>query len=299
MDAPSRPSPPGQGLLRFHVANAEALAFRSDFSRDLYELSLRLSLEKSDNTRRAYLAENLRFLRALDKSPKEINERDVRDYIVELALNRANSFSRIAQAYSALRYFYERIRKQDFFRELPAPRKDEDRPTPLTPAHAERVIRAGRDPRSRAMLRLIYNAGLRSRELIELRRSDFDVEEGALLIDAGGSNERRVKLSPALFFVLEEYLTAAQENGLIFPGRGADGKLGKRTVERAFQAALKNANLPEKTDIRALRAAGAEKRLLEKKTAEEMEKARRKTGFNALRSKPRRPAPPPDDPGES
>src|SRR5262249_33630708 len=79
---------------------------------------------------------------------------------------------------------------------VPLPRLGRRLPEPLTPEEAEAIVTAPdaspRGLRDRAMLELMYGAGLRVSEVVSLRVSDIDLEEGLVRCMGKGARQRVV-----------------------------------------------------------------------------------------------------------
>jgi integrase/recombinase XerD len=86
--------------------------------------------------------------------------------------------------------------RPDAGRSVALPRLGRRLPEPLTPAEAEAIVTSPdgspRGLRDRAMLELMYGAGLRVSELVSLRVSDIDLEEGLVRTTGKGAKERVV-----------------------------------------------------------------------------------------------------------
>jgi len=103
--------------------------------------------------------------------------------------------------------------------------------------------------RFRTMLEIMYAAGLRVSEVLNLKRSDPSPDMEFLRIKGKGSKERIVPIGKTASFFLKKYLDAVgkklsdasgNEDGLLFPGpRGA----GKPLSRVAFWKRLKKAAL--------------------------------------------------------
>jgi integrase/recombinase XerC len=101
---------------------------------------------------------------------------------------------------------------------------------------------AGLDPlaiRNRALLELVYSAGLRSREAVDLDLGDVDFEQEAVHIRGKGGKERVVPLGEEAAYRLRLYLESARpklirgaEDALFVSARGR--RLDTSTIRRLF-----------------------------------------------------------------
>ncbi|HET7315025.1 site-specific tyrosine recombinase XerD [Salinisphaera sp.] len=144
---------------------------------------------------------------------------DIQDY---LALrNTHNSSSRsAARLLSSLRQFYRYQKRAGAIESDPTaliemPVQGRRLPKTLTEADVEALIRApdtGTDLglRDRAMLELMYAAGLRVSELVSATRAQVNTRQGVIRVTGKGGRERLVPLGEAAVDWLERYLTGAR-----------------------------------------------------------------------------------------
>jgi integrase/recombinase XerD len=141
---------------------------------------------------------------------------DLERYLAEL---RANGLAptTIARRAAALRSFFRHqvlvgARAENPAAELPLPRRARRLPRTLSPGEAERLIEAakGTSPRAmrdRALVELLYGAGLRVSEAVGLERSGVDLD-GRLVRAAGkGGKERIVPIGRQAVDALRRYLS--------------------------------------------------------------------------------------------
>jgi integrase/recombinase XerC/integrase/recombinase XerD len=93
--------------------------------------------------------------------------------------------------------------------------------------------------RNRALLELVYSAGLRSREAVELDLADVDFEQEQVRVHGKGGKERVVPLGEEAAHWLARYLRDARpelargaENALFLSNRGK--RLDTSTLRRLF-----------------------------------------------------------------
>ena len=134
-------------------------------------------------------------------------------YIAGLArrgLSPATSRRRI----SALRQFYrfllqENVRADDPTSRLDAPKRARALPKTLSPAEIEQLIEAAETPRDRALIELLYGAGLRVSELVSLPlRAAPKPGQEHMVVEGKGGKERLVVLGRPALAALEAHLAA-------------------------------------------------------------------------------------------
>jgi site-specific recombinase XerD len=205
----------------------------------------------SESTRRAYRVDVEEFGRWLDARGIDLEGVDVRvlaDYAADLGAARPGRTPRrlapatIARKLAAVRAF---LRFTLGPARVPdarlAPRRPRRLPTAPKPDEVERELDGlGSDGplqiRNRALAELIYSAGLRSREAVDLNLSDVDFDREAVRVLGKGAKERMVPLGEEAAYWLGRWLqvrprlaTGAQ-NSLFLSARGK--RLDTSTLRR-------------------------------------------------------------------
>lgn len=139
----------------------------------------------------------------------------LRDFVAHLA-SEGLAASTVARKVSALRGYFgflvgEGVLEADPTERLEAPRRGRPLPEVLSLDEIERLLASpsAEEPlafRDRAILEVLYGAGLRVSELIGLRLGDLFPEEGLLRVTGKGSKQRLVPLGAGALRSLERYL---------------------------------------------------------------------------------------------
>ncbi len=194
-----------------------------------------LTLERglAANSLAAYrrdLADHLAFLRDSDRTEAAaVTESDIIRYLAHLHRRQAATAS-ICRKLTALRQFYrylvaERLLAIDPTANVQAPRLVKKLPATLTLDEVERLLAAPdvntlRGMRERAMLEVLYAAGLRVSELVHLTRGDVNLKLGFVRCVGKGGKERIVPLGTVAVGWLTRYLDARNdEQPFLFPGQ--------------------------------------------------------------------------------
>ncbi|MDO9289884.1 MAG: site-specific integrase, partial [Thermodesulfovibrionales bacterium] len=83
-----------------------------------------LSRKYSYKTVKGYIYYNRDFLNFTDKGPSEVNDDDVKDYLLYLAEEKESATATINQAINALKFYYGSMLKRKFVYEVKRPRKE-------------------------------------------------------------------------------------------------------------------------------------------------------------------------------
>ena len=146
------------------------------------------------------------------------------DYTVALR-DRGLSAATVRRRMAAVRAFFKHRAREggraDAGRTVPLPRLGRSLPDPLTKAEAEAIVTrpdtSPRGLRDRAMLELLYGAGLRVSELVSLRVSDIDLAEGVVRCTGKGAKQRMVPMGKSSTEATRIYL----QRGRPVPGPAA------------------------------------------------------------------------------
>ena len=193
----------------------------------------------SENTQRTYLQHFKEFLRFYpDSHPVDLSEMEIRNYILYLIEQRKLSKSTQNQAINSIKFFYEKVMRQDrVVYYLERPMKDKKLPEVLSQEEVMNLFEALDNIKHRTMLMLIYSAGLRRSEMLNLRIGDVDFHRNIVFIRGGkGHKDRQSVLSANLAPVLQQYLKEFAPGFWLF-----EGQKGERYSASSLQHVLKQA----------------------------------------------------------
>jgi site-specific recombinase XerD len=203
-----------------------------------------------ESTRRAYRGDVEEFGRWLDRRRLRVRDVDVRvltEYAAELGRARPRKLApaTIARKLAAVRSFLRFTLGPGNVPDASlAPRRTRRLPDPPKPAEVEAALEAfeGDGPlptRNRALVELVYSAGLRSAEAVGLDLADVDFDREQLHVRGKGGKERIVPLGEEAALLLARYLQGARpqlarraENALFLSARGR--RLDTSTLRRVF-----------------------------------------------------------------
>jgi integrase/recombinase XerD len=164
----------------------------------------------------AYRRDLADFCRWLEGSPDGASPDQLASYVASMRAAGLASTT-IARRVAALRSFYRHqmllgVRGDNPAAELELPRRRRTLPRTLSPGEAERLIEAasGTTPRSlrdRALVELLYGAGLRVSEAVGLERNGVDLEQRVVRCIGKGSKERVVPVGREAVEALRRYLS--------------------------------------------------------------------------------------------
>ena len=208
----------------------------------------------AESSRRAYRSDLREFARWLQRHGRRLDDVDVRTlaaYAADLGAARPGQQPRklapstVARRLASVRSFLRhalgpaRVSDASF-----APRRARRLPDAPRPAEIDATLAGLADDgplglRNRALLELVYSAGLRSAEAVSLDLRDIDFEQEQVQVRGKGGKERVVPLGEEAAYWLARYLREARpalargaEDALFLSARGR--RLDTSTLRRAF-----------------------------------------------------------------
>jgi site-specific recombinase XerD len=194
----------------------------------------------SENTQRTYLQQFKEFLLFFkDTHPVDLTDIEIRNYILYLIERRKLSKSTQNQAINSIKFFYEKVLMQErkvYY--LERPMKDKKLPEVLSQEEVINIFEALDNIKHKAMLMLIYSAGLRRSEMLNLRIGDVDFHRNIVFIRGGkGHKDRQSVLSKNLTPLLQQYLSEYNPGFWLF-----EGQKGERYSASSLQHLIKQAS---------------------------------------------------------
>lgn len=208
----------------------------------------------SPRTAKSYLAHVLRALPHFGPDPEDWAPDDARSYLIAL-LERGVSHTYAAQAVSALKFLWKRVlRRSDLETDLPHPHQKPRLPSVLSRDEVRRLLDAIDNPKHKALVLLIYSAGLRVSEAVQLRSVHIDRDRALLHVTHGkGDKDRYTLLSDVALEALLRYRSVAPTSVWLFPGTDTRKPLSVRSVQHIVASARERANIDKHVTVHTLR----------------------------------------------
>lgn len=168
-----------------------------------------------------------------NKPFKEITDKELFNFIYHLVEHKHISASYQRQIVGSLQLFYQVMYNRNIpFEYLQVKQREHKLPVVLSKSEVMDIINNTNNLKHKAILSLIYSAGLRIGELLALKKSDIDSERMVIHIKGTkGKKDRYTILSPKVLVLLREYYSVYKPKSFLFEGQ----KGGKYTAESAGQ----------------------------------------------------------------
>lgn len=189
-------------------------------------ISLRGLTDHTIKSYSTYIRSYLIYLQdVLHKKPEDVSWQELRDYVVYIQKERSLSDRTINSCISQLRFFtlYVLHKPWDPY-QLPIRKFNSYLPFVPSKKEVHLFISSLPDIKDKAMVSLMYSAGLRIGEVRNLRCSDIDRANMRIYIAHGKNrSDRYAILSPGALVLLEQYWRARKPGNYLFPLQtGAD-----------------------------------------------------------------------------
>jgi len=248
--APGRPglAPPGTPHRRpVPIADAETAAALGERAQSALVLR-----RYSPRTARAYMKHVRRCL--ADLTGAALTDDVMAGYIVE-RVDRGLSAGYHGQLVAAVRFLCEVVLdRPDLAARIPSPKRAKSLPVVLSVREVVRLLDAFANPKHRLMALVLYSAGVRVGELVQLRIEDLDVERGLIRVRNGkGAKDRYTLYSQQLADTVAMYRKLYAPSAYLFTGRRNDRPISTRTVQKVLSGAARRAGLEKHVTPHTLR----------------------------------------------
>ncbi|MDB4104869.1 tyrosine-type recombinase/integrase [Salibacteraceae bacterium] len=203
----------------------------------------------SKNTVNTYTSMFLKFMRYVHPThPKDVTEDEIKAYMNKLVADNQVSQSTHNQTINAIKFYYEYVlglEKKKYW--IDRPRKEEKLPDVLSENQALNLISAGNNLKHQCIMALLYSAGLRRGEIINLRIEDVKMDRGQIFVRGGkGKKDRVTILGDSIKIGLVRYLAEYKPNYWLFEGPNRK-QYSATSVGQIVRTAAKKAGIKKAT----------------------------------------------------
>jgi integrase/recombinase XerD len=210
----------------------------------------------SHKTIKAYLSCLRSFVHYFHpRHPRELREGDIKGYLLHLLEKRSFSPSSVNQVFNALRFLYVDLYQMSFaIGSVPRPKKEKKLPVVLSEHEVKQILESTANLKHKALLMLIYSAGLRVGEATRLRPEDIDSDRNLIHIRGGkGRKDRYTILSGTVLSTLRDYWKAHRPEKYLFEGQETGKPYSIRSIEKVFSRAAQRAQIGKEVTVHTLR----------------------------------------------
>lgn len=176
----------------------------------------------SESTVKTYSLFIADFFNYIKETPlTTITNRDVEKFIEDVFIPKKYSISTHRQFVSAiklLKAFYPECKIEEL--QLKRPKKSRILPTVLSKEEVIDLLRYTKNLKHRAILAMIYSAGLRISELLSLQLTHIDVDRRQILVkNSKGRKDRNIILAESIIPLMNNYLISYQPEMYFVEGK--------------------------------------------------------------------------------
>jgi site-specific recombinase XerD len=192
----------------------------------------------SEKTQVMYHAAARDLEKYFNKPPDQLNEGDVKSFLLSIVQVRKLSQSSLKINYSALRFLYETTLGKGWAMDrIPYPKTTKSIPRILTKSEIQKIFDATVTLKQKVMLMVTYSAGLRISETARLKITDIDSARMLIRVEQGkGNKDRHTLLSQVALETLRDYWKEYRPKNWLFPkDTSPEDHVPIDTIRQTFQ----------------------------------------------------------------
>ena len=209
----------------------------------------------SESTLKTYSAYFKDFMHYFsERDLNTIQKEEINNYILSLIQILFISGSEQNQRINAIKFYYEKVlgRDKELIR-IERPRKERVLPDTLSKTDIKAILGNTSNIKHRCILELVYSAGLRRNELLNLKLSDIDSKRMLIKIRGGkGKKDRYSLLSNNVLIHLREYFIAYKPKDWLFEGQHGE-KYSSSSITRVLKKSAQKAGIKRRVHLHMLR----------------------------------------------
>jgi site-specific recombinase XerD len=189
-----------------------------------------------------------------DKPLESVTDEDIREYLLYIIDEKKVSQSYQNQAINAIKFYYEQVLgrpTKTYY--LQRPKKEKRLPGVLSEEEVASILRQVENLKHKCILYLIYSAGIRLGEAVNLRITDIDSKRKMIIIRNGkGKKDRYSLLSDTLLELLRKYYRVYKPKVWLFEGQFG-GPYSDKSIQTIFKKAWQKSGIRKKATVHTLR----------------------------------------------
>lgn len=179
-----------------------------------------------------------------NKLPEYITEEELREYLTFLIQQaKSNSKTEFKHTVYSMRFYFKMLGKPMTVT-LPKIKEDKNLPVVLSKQECLSLIELTKNLKHRLILMFIYSAGLRVRELTNLKWSDINVNRMMIHIkQSKGRRDRYVPLAKNIVPNFVQYMMGFNRSEYVFFGPDCNEKMSHSGIQFLLKQAIKRAGI--------------------------------------------------------
>ena len=234
----------------------QAIALVPEFKNVVRKLDQQVTLRgQSKSTLQNYIRRIALFVVHFGRLPENIDVDEINEYLTALARDpKSPSRSSFKHMVYGLRYYYRLLGMNKNAIALPSLKKETKLPVILNYSELKELFSVPKLLKQRVVLTLIYSAGLRGQEVINLKISDIDFQRMTIHIrQSKYKKDRIVPLAESMAIGLKKYIKAENPHIWLFNGKELDGRYSVRGISWVMRENLKKTSITKEVSLHSLR----------------------------------------------
>ena len=206
-------------------------------------------------TQKTYLREAGNLAKYFNRSPAELGEEELKEYMLYLMKERHLSEGTFRFYVAALKFLYRTTLKREWAVEkIRYPRAKRKLPIVLDLSEVESLFAVTPNLKHKAMLMITYSSGLRASETARLKITDIDSKRMMVRISQGkGGKDRYSILSQTTLEQLRQYWRKYHPTEWLFNGAKKNDPISTNSIQQLFYKAKKRAGITKPASVHTLR----------------------------------------------
>jgi integrase/recombinase XerD len=205
-------------------------------------------------TQKDYLREVSKLAKYFNKSPEELGEKEVKEYLVHLLKDGKISGGTYKYYVSGIKFFYRTtLKREGVVNAIQYPKCKRKLPVVLDLSEVESLFSVTENLKHKAILMITYSSGLRISEAARLKITDVDSKRMMVRIQQGkGGKDRYSILSHAALECLRQYWRKYRPKEWLFEGNKGT-HISVSSIRQIFLNAKKRAGITKPASSHTLR----------------------------------------------
>jgi integrase len=171
--------------------------------------------------------------------PKSISDEKIIEYLLAIP-GRSNRCTH----HSAIKKFFYLKGQPHKLKYIPYPEKEEKLPVHVNKSEFIQMINVCHNNKHRAIICLMFDAGLRVSEVVNLKIEDIDESNMLLnIIQGKGRKDRKVKLTPELLSIFHVYMSEYNPIFYLFNGQSGNAKYSIKSCQEVVKQLASKAGI--------------------------------------------------------
>ncbi|MDN5292056.1 MAG: integrase/recombinase XerD, partial [Anaerophaga sp.] len=224
--------------------------------KDIYEKQYRQILANTDyseKTRMMYLSTFMRFLAHFNyKHPSFISDEEIKEYMI---MHREKSASHQDNLVNTFKFFFEKVHNQTLSdKYILRPRRGFHLPDYFSREEISAMLKTTSNIKHKLIIAITYTAGLRRKEVQNLKIADVDLKNNRLFIrDSKGKKDRYTLFSRHLHGLFNNYIKEYNPKVYVFESTKPGIKYSTTSMGQVLKNMAKAAGIQRKVHLHMLR----------------------------------------------